>query len=668
MNIFNNLKDFWPKKWPSKRQLVRLPEILTKREKITLLSLFLVMIFSFFYGSLSLYYSSTQVVPATGGAYREGFIKSSRMILINPLYASQSEAENDIIEVVFEGLMRYDKEGNLIANLAKGYDTQDNKNFKVTLKEDLFWSDGEPMTAEDIVFTVKTIQNREFQSTLRQRWDGVEVEKISSHEVLFSLEESSSIFPENLTLKIIPKHVFDEHSPRDFRYSIHNMQPIGSGPYRFKEAKEGASGDIEHIKLERNPHYFGSKPYLDEVSFYFFRNLDEMLRAQRRGEIDGFALPDGLGEYIESEEIRGFDHYSISLPRFYSLFFNLRLENATAQRDVRKALDYATNKEELVEVVLGGRGHKVNSPILSSFYGIDNPENVRSYNTQKAKEILKEAGFINGEKETQDPFTFKEDLKEESQGEEVRNLQRCFLYLAEDDEDLYPQGEVTGFFDEDTKEAVVYFQEKYREEILDPGGFSSGTGMVSDGTRKKLNELCEDLFYESISLEISITVLDNPLLIKTAQTLKNQWAKIGVDVKIEEKDVTDFQEEAIRLREFESLLFGTMLTAKINPFPLWHSTRIDDPGINLSGYENEELDELLEKVISSNGKENDDALLEIQEIILEDVPAIFLYNPNYNYYISNRIKGTEERNLFYSSQRFEDIEKWYINTKRVIKR
>jgi ABC-type transport system substrate-binding protein len=661
----NFLSDFWPKKWPTKKQWKKLPEVLDKKEKIIFFSLFLIMLFSFVSFIFSFYSRITEVVPAHGGVYREGVVQSTRWITINPLYASQSETERDITEVVFDGLMRYDNNGNLIPNIAKSYVTEDNKTFDILLRDDVFWSDGERLTADDILFTIKTIQSPDYQSTQRQVWTGVRVEKISDYEVRFILEKSSSIFVENLTLKPIPKHIFEEYSPRDFRYSIYNIKPVSSGPYRFKEIKEGIDGDIEYLKLERNPYYFRGKPFLNEVSFHFFRDADELLRAQRRGEIDGFTITDSTRRNINLEELRGVINYEVALPRYFSIFFNLQSQGVVKELEVREALSYATDKNELLESILNNKGYIVNSPLLPEFYPEISNGN-HTYDIERAKELLKESGFENGKREETNPFSFSKDLKEDSQGEEVRNLQRCFIYLSREDEALY-SGEVTGFFDEKTKASVNYFQEKYREEILDPHNFKSGTGMVAKSTREKLNELCEELFNETISLKITLTTLDDPLLVETAEIIKRQWALLGIDVLIDKKTALELKEEVIRPREFETLLFGTMLTGRLNPLPLWHSTRTEDPGLNLSGLENKEIDELLEIIISQDGEVRVDSLLKLQDLISKEIPGIFLYNPYFIYSVSEKVKGIEERVLINSSKRFEDIDGWHINTKRALK-
>ncbi len=664
--MFDSVTGFWPKKWPTKKQWLMLLDALTVKERLLFVFLAGTAIISFFSILLSFYYMQTEEVPTYGGSYNEGVIQSTRWITINPLYSMQNETEQDIVELIFVGLMRYDEKGDLVPLLAS-YETEDNKTFRLTLRDEIYWSDGKEITANDVVFTVKTILNPSFQSNLRQQWTGVNVEKISDKDVLFTLEDQSAIFPENFTLKIIPEHIFSDLPPQDFRFSIYNINPVGSGPYRFKKIEERDDEKIEKISLERNPHYFGKKPFIDEISFSFFRTEEELSYAIRKGEIDAFSLP----SYIEKEsglrKINNFSYYNFILPRYFSIVFNLENSGAASNIAVRRALSYATDKKALVNDILMGNGFVVDSPILPSFYEIEEPENIFSFDLQKAKEILEDAGFKNGKKENDEPFSFTKDLKEDSQGEEVRNLQRCFLFLGENNESFYEE-EITGFFDERTKEAVNYFQEKYREEILDPHNFKKGTGMVAESTRKKLNELCEELFTETVYLEVTITTTDNPMLVETANMLKDQWEKIGIRVRVKKEGFNDFTEEVIRKRDFQALLFGTMLTRKVNPLPLWHSTKTDDPGLNISGYRDDDVDKLLETIIRESCDKKDEALLLLQEKIIEDVPGISLYSNYFTYAVSNKIKGVEEKKLTSSSKRFEDISKWHINTKRVLTR
>ncbi len=662
----NPLESFWPEKWPTKKQWKRFLEVLNPKEKILLSLLVILTLTSFTYGVVAFYNNVTEVFPARGGIYREGFVLSTRSVMINPIYYSQSNIERDMIEVSFDSLMTVNSEGKLVPRIAKEYKTEDNQVFDVFLREDVYWSDGVRMSGEDVVFTVKTIQNMDFQSTLRPQWEGVAVELVSPYQLRFTLESPSSVFKDNLTLKPIPYHVFGDDTPRELRDSMYNQHVVGSGAYRFLERKESADGYIEYIKMERNPFYYRSQGYLDEVHFYFFRDLDELLTAQERGEIDGFAIPERARYNFPYEKLRNFETLLSPLPRYFSAIFNFQIDSMVSDKDVRRALLYATDKEQILDIALEGKGFVVNSPNLPDFYNIPSSAE-HTYDLEKAKAILKEAGFDNGKREQQKPFVFEEDLRENSQGEDVRNLQRCFLHLREEDGNLYPGGEVTGFFDDKTKNAVIYFQEKYREDILDPNNFSKGTGMVAGSTNDKLNELCKGLFNSEVYLELTITVVDEPYLVATARELKRQWELIGIKAEVRAIDSLTLREEIIRPRNFEVLIFGTMLSSTANPLPFWHSTNIDDPGLNLSGYENKDVDEILEKLVKNEG-DREELLLEFEELILEDNPSIFLFSPHLVHFIKDNYKGVEQKSLINSSLRFNNIDQWFVKTRRVFNR
>ena len=139
---------------------------------------------------------------------------------------------------------------------------------------------------------------------------------------------------------------------------------------------------------------------------------------------------------------------------------------------------------------------------------------------EKAKQILNEAGFAAkesglGEKiiRKEPSFQFKKNLQAGSQGSEVEALQKC---LAKDP-DVYPGGEITGYFGDKTKTAVIKFQEKYKEELLTPQGLTAGTGAVLKSTMNKLNQLCaapsEEVFPLSFTLT-TINPVNQPILVK----------------------------------------------------------------------------------------------------------------------------------------------------------
>jgi len=667
-------------KLPSKSQWWQFFKILTKKERVV----FFVFLFLFSSSSLFLtvnfYFENTKIQPAEGGQYIEGVVGSPRFI--NPIYVA-SDVDRDLVELIFSGLMKYDGEGKIIPDLAKEYKIlEDGKVYEFYLKENLLWSDGKPLTADDVVFTIKTIQNPEIKSPLRVNWLGVEVEKISENALRFRLKGSSAVFLENCTLKIMPEHIWKDISPQNFLLTIKNLKPIGSGPFQLKNLNQNEQGQIISLDLVRNPKYFKEGPNLSQVAFYFFKNEEDLIKSYKKGEIKGFSLTSIKNFTNTLEGGGGVVVYSLSLPRYFAIFFNpdynppatLPAESRApakifSEKEVRQALSYGVNKEEILREVLADRGKIVQSPILPEIYGLRPPTVSYEFNLEKAKEILKNAGFVESENgklvkivKKEPAFQFKSNLRVGVQGTEVKELQKC---LARDSE-IYPEGEITGYFGQKTKEAVIRFQEKYKKEILEPQGLEKGTGDVLKATRTKLNEICFKSSEEIIPLEFSLTTVDQPILKEVAKLLQRQWEALGARVEIKTVDSTNFPEEIIRPRDYEMLLFGEVLGAIPDPFPFWHSSQKRDPGLNLAMYENKKCDKLLEEVRESLDENLRKEKLEgFQDILIEDAPAVFLYNPDYLYLVSKEIKGINTKTIVDPSKRFSGIEDWYIKTKRV---
>jgi ABC-type transport system substrate-binding protein len=359
---------------------------------------------------------------------------------------------------------------------------------------------------------------------------------------------------------------------------------------------------------------------------------------------------------------------NFKIPRYFAIFLNLE-RKIFSENEVREALNLGTEKKEILKAI-SNKGEIVNSPLLSEF-SFKKTEKW-SFDLEKAKEILEKAGYkdFDGDgilekiTEKKPSFQFKSNLLFGSKGKEVEELQRC---LAKDPE-VYPEGEITGYFGEKTKEAVIKFQEKYKKEILDPFGLEKGNGEVRGKTREKLNQLCFGGKEEKNVLKFSLTTVEDPILLKTAQILKEQWRKLGFGVEVKSYKIEDLKREIIPKKDYDALLFGQVLGKIPDFFPFWHSSQIGENGLNLSNYQNKDLDKILEELRQEldEGKRREN-LKKFEEILNEDSPAIFLYNPNYFYFVSERVKGVKENLISLPSERFWNIENWYIMEKRVWK-
>jgi len=657
------------KTWPTKSQWQKLLTIFNKQERIIFYILSFLTITSLSFLVITLYLDHTDVVPALGGDYSEGIIGLPRFI--NPIYAQANDVDRDLVEIIFSGLMKYEN-GELVPELTESYEILEGGSiYEFTIRDDVFWHDGEPLTVDDVIFTIKTIQDPEIKSPQRVSWLGVDANKIGENKIRFTLQNPSSIFLEYCTVKIIPEHIWGSISPENFSLNNYNLKPIGSGPYQIEFLREDDQEIIKSIHLTHNENYFGLGPNIKNLSFYFFESQEDLLKSYFTGEIKSFALS-SLND-LPSLDL-GLKIYSFSFPRYFALFLNQEKSKTLAEKQVREALARGIDKEEIVREILAGYGDVVDSPIMPNLYNAKNSENIIEFDLEGAIKILEEEGFIKNEEgyfqrtlRKATSFQFQKNLSVSSQGNDVTELQKCLANPMAGGADVYPEGEITGYFGSKTKQAVINFQEKYKEDILDPYGLKSGTGSVRKSTMAKLNELCQTK-EEFLDLSFSLVTVDQPLLIKTANLLKTQLEKIGVKITIETLDIATLERDVIKKRNYEMLLFGEVLSLIPDPFPFWHSSQKNDPGLNISLYENKEADKILEQVRQTFDDEpRIEQLEELQEIIIKDNPSIFLYNPDYLYLVSPEIRGVETHTLVDPSKRLGDIEDWYIKTKRIWK-
>ena len=651
------------KKWPSKGQWKRFFVVLTKKELIFFLVLLIIFIGSGITLLVNLYFSNSKIVPAQGGVYREAVVGTPRYL--NPVYAQHSDVDRDLTELLFSGLLKYNEKGELTTDLAKDYEVLENGSvFRFYLKENIKWHDGEPLTAEDVVFTIETIQDPNTKSHLRPFWVGIEVEQLSKYSVEFRVSRTSSTFLQNCTVKIIPKHIWNNIAPENFALSDYNLNPVGSGPYELDNVQQNSDNEITKLSLVSFDDYYDKNPYIPRINFDFVDSREELVKKYQNQAVDGYGtLTENLSPNNESKK------YHPSYPQYFALFFNTESDSIVGNKDLRKALNFSLDKESLTKE-LGGE--IVNSPILPKVFGFKEATTSYPFDKEKALTIIEDLGYTetneNGiriKSETNQPsFQFSSRLQQGYENSEVQKLQECLTEI----EGVYPEGITSGYFGAKTKQAVIRFQEKYSGEILEPWGYTSGTGVVGETTREKLNEICYPTTEETTPLEFTVSIPNEDQLKNIAENLKKQWKdNIGLNLKIATTSPSDIEREVIKPREYESLLFGEMLSIPPDPFPYWHSSQTEDPGLNLSLYENEDADELLEDARETLKENERKKLLEdFQEIVIEDAPAVFLYSSNYYYYISPKVKGVDLNLIANPAKRFTGITDWYINTKRVL--
>lgn len=547
-----------------------------------------------------------------GGDYTEGLIGSPRFL--NPILSPASDVDRDISQMIFSSLMKYngaslDSEAalpagaNLVNDLVENYTiSSDGKIYEARLKKRVKWHDGAPFNADDVLFTIQLIQNADYKSPLRINWLGIETEKIDDYAIRFKLKNAYAPFLHNLTFGILPKHIWKDISPANFSLSAYNLKPIGTGPYKFKSIKKDKkTSAVTLLELASYKDYHFSsgqnacgkncgktdQPNLKTVKFKFYKNEEDILAALNKKEIDGFGFFSAKNfSRIKFPEI--FNTHLINLPRYFAIFFNQENNKVLADKNVRLALTYAVNKQEIIDKVLNGKGLAVNSPILPDLFGY-------------------------------------QSLIEKK----------------------YP------VFDLENAKALLE-KNNWRDED-------------GDGWREKTTETTVNrkTTKETQKLKFTLLTTQRSELTDTANLLKEQWQKIGADVTIETKEIFDLQQNHIKPREYQALLFGEVLSIDPDPFAFWHSSQKRDPGLNLALFDNREADKLLEGARQEVNKDKRvQQYIKFQNLVVDETPVIFLYSPYYIYLVDKKIKNIDAKLVATPANRFNQVEKWHIKTKR----
>lgn len=662
--------------FPKFYQWKQIFKVLNKSEKkffTIFVTLFLV---SGLYLTVNLYLNITKIAPTYGGSYIEGVVGQPRFI--NPIYGETNDVDRTLIDLIYSGLMSYDKDGNLTNDLVESYQiSEDGRTYTFKLKENLYWQDGVPLTIDDIVYTIQTIQNSDYKSPLRANWLDVQIAKLSEISFSFTLQTPYNSFLENCAVKIIPQHIWENILSENFTLSSYNLQPIGSGPYMISGLEQTNTGFIKNISLKVNPKYYDKSPYIQKIAFKFFENKTNLIKAANKKSIDGFSLAslDNDESFAEKEVKQGFfkndqfGTYSFTLPRYFAVFFNVQDDNIFSDGNLTQALNYSVNKQELLDNIKSATKANisiVNSPILSKYFGYAEPTVSYNYDLEKAKQLLDKSGYkdngsgqrTKSNKKTA-AFQFNSYLSTKSKGTEVSELQKCLAKLDDNFKSIL-EGETSGTYGTKTENAVTEFQKKYLPEL-------PTTGEVGPSSRKKLNELCFNSQDNSQILGFTITTINQPQLIKVAELLQNYWQKAGIKTEIKAVELSELK-DLIKNRDYDVLLYGLALGSEPDLYPFWHSSQILDPGLNLSKYQNKEVDQLLKDARETLDEDTKKQTYEsLQNKILLDTPALFLYNPDYLYWVSKKINGIETTKIVDPAKRFANIENWYINTKRVLK-
>jgi len=318
-------------------------------------------------------------VPAYGGSLNEGEIGSPQFI--NPLLAI-SDADRDLSALVYTGLMSLSGDGGLVPVLAESYSVSpDEKTYTFILRENARFSDGTPVTADDVVFTVAKAQTAALKSPKYADWVGVHATIVNPRTVRFTLSKPYAPFLGLTTLGILPSRLWQNLSNEEFPFSTLETNPVGAGPFTVASISRDASGLIKSIVLAENSLYVLGRPYLDRIRFNFYSRSEDLAKA----------LANGTEE--SAYDIATAGALTAPYARIFGVFWNPNEKQVYTRVEVRKALSLALDRQNIVDTVLGGYATPLIGPVPPGERVTQTPVPISEHPTETAAQILQSAGW-----------------------------------------------------------------------------------------------------------------------------------------------------------------------------------------------------------------------------------------------------------------------------------
>ncbi|MCK5533854.1 peptide-binding protein [bacterium] len=306
---------------------------------------------------------------------------------LNPVLSTDSSS-GTINDLVYNGLVKYDKDLNLVGDLAKSWTvSQDRLVITFYLHQNVKWHDGVSFTADDVKFTYNKLIDPEVKTPYSSKFEKVsKIEIVDKHTLKVTYKEPFSPGLASWVMGIIPRHIFQKG---DFNSHPANQHPVGTGPYIFKDWKRD-----EKIVLEANPEYFEGKPYINKYIYRIIPDQAVEFLELKAGNVDMVSLtPHQYRNETNSLQFQE-DFNRFRYPSFGYTYLGYNLLNPLFKdKRIRQAIAYAINKEEIIQGVLLDLGKPATGPFPPSSWAYNPEIKQYPYNPDKAKKILDETGW-----------------------------------------------------------------------------------------------------------------------------------------------------------------------------------------------------------------------------------------------------------------------------------
>ncbi len=337
-------------------------------------------------GSLALS-AAAELEPLDGVVYVEGAVGTP--LQLNPLLhdANTSPIERDLATLIFAGLTRIDGEGRAQPDLADRWTVSDDgRVYTFTLRTDRTWHDGAPVTSDDVITTIRGVQNADFPGdpALAGFWRNVLVERIDARTIRFELTAPFAPFPSAARLPLLPAHLYRDLPPNEWASAPMSRRPIGAGRFRL------AAIDSTQVLLEPFPAD-DDAARVDHLVLRLYPTADAATQGLVQRETQGVATVSSAGRR-SPDPPRRTRRLSAPLGEYTILAFNLEQPPLDDQQ-FRRALALGLNREALVANLLGGQGRVIDAPILPGTWAADEEARLPAFRRSEAQQLLGQLGW-----------------------------------------------------------------------------------------------------------------------------------------------------------------------------------------------------------------------------------------------------------------------------------
>ncbi|MBP7134541.1 hypothetical protein KBA73_04975 [Patescibacteria group bacterium] len=367
------------------RQLRFLNHVLSRSERQLFWGAFFLFFIAFGVGLASVIRPHILSVAATGGTVYEGLIGGPKFI--NPLYSTPNDVDRDLTGLIYAGLFRINEHFEPVPDLTDHYRWLDNGlTLEIALRQDIRFHDNIPVTADDVIFTYEAVKNPSWRSTLYNVFQNITLVRVDDRTVQFQLEKANPLLLTDLTLGILPAHLWADIPGNTAMLADLNLRPIGAGPYRASSFTRDSKGSILSYTLERFSSYHGIHPHIDSWQFRFFPDRTTALQALKNAQIDSLAfIPWNEAAALKDDRVQ---RNTIQLPQETIAFFNTK-ETLLKDEALRAILARSIDRAELNDLL------KMHASLIDSpFPFLAMVSTTAPLNLEEAREALTKLGWV----------------------------------------------------------------------------------------------------------------------------------------------------------------------------------------------------------------------------------------------------------------------------------